>query len=134
MLAIELQRTWEGIGGRRIGPVDGLRFDGRSLRVLPLNVEILRLAGDRWMGENESFVGLVIESPTIIYVERSRRVRGHFHGPFDFVRILNTAIYTSMDMRQTFARFNYLDDDWHLCHNGENWPRLMLFPSADPII
>ena len=130
MLAVQLERSWDGLDGHRIGPVDGLRIDGLSLRVLPLNVEILRFIADYWRIDNQRFTGLTIESPTLIYVERSRRLKGQFYGPFDFVRLSRMKIYTSEDARQTFSQFNILDGNWHLCHDNTHWPRIILLPSA----
>jgi hypothetical protein len=130
MLPIQLERSWNGLDGRRIGPVDGLRINGASLRILPLDVEILRLVGDRWRMDEEDYAGLTIESPTLVYVERSRRIKGRFYGPFDFLRVSQREIYTSNDRRLTLARYSPLDRQWHVCHDGTHWPRMLFFPSC----
>ena len=128
MLAIYLEPLLCGSEGRRIGPVDGVRLDGASLKSLPLNVEMLRLAGDQWRAKEDRFAGLVIKTRTLVYAERSRRTKGEFYGPFELIRVDRTSIYSSRDDRRTFARFNPIDGDWHLCADGTNWPSLVLFP------
>jgi hypothetical protein len=133
MLAVQLERSWDGLDRCRLPPIDGLRIDGISLRILPLNTEILRLVGDQWRTDNESFAGLVVETPILVYAERSRRSKGRFYGPFDFVRVSHTSIYSSINERRTFARFNPIDCDWHLCPDQSNWPRIILLPCGNTL-
>ena len=128
MLTMHLERSRDGAEGRWIGPVDGLRIVGRSLRVLPLNVEILRLAGDQWRDDDNSFVTLVIDSGALVYVERSRRTKGVFYGPFKHIRLVHGTIQTSKDGRQTLARFNTIDQVWHICADQSGWPSVIFFP------
>jgi hypothetical protein len=130
VLAIYLEPLLRGAEGRHIGPIDGVRLDGVSLKALPLNVEMLRLAGDQWRASEDSFAGLVIKTLTLVYAERSRRTKGIFYGPFELIRIDRAVIYTSRGDRRTFACFNSIDGDWHICADGTNWPSLILLPCS----
>lgn len=128
MLTMHLEESWDGAQSRHLAPVDGLRIAGRSLRVLPLNVEFLRLSGDQWRNDDCSFSALVIDSRTLIYVQRSRRVKGRFYGPFDRVRLVNGTVQTSIDGRCILGRFNPFDNVWHIYHDESDWPMMVFWP------
>ena len=134
MLAIQLERSKDGFDGPRLGPVNGLQLEGQSLRTLPFNIEVLRLIGNLWATGSERFIGLTIETPTLIYAERSRRSKGKFFGPFQFIRVSHATIYASENRRQTIAKFNPIDNDWHLCEDHSNWPRIILLPCDHSIL
>jgi hypothetical protein len=128
MLTIHLEKTCCNAEHRQIGPVDGLRIERKSLRVLPLNVEVLRLQGDQWRDDDNCFDALVIDALTLVYVERSRRDKGNFYGPFEHIRVMHGAIRTSADDRRTLARFNVFDSTWHIGADHTDWPTVMFLP------
>ena len=128
MLTMHLEQSCNGFESRRIGPVDGLRIVRTSVRVLPLDVEILRLSGDQWRNEGESFVALVIDSPILVYAERSRRSKGRFYGPFEHIRLVHGTIQTLKGGRRTLARFNPIDSVWHVYDDHSDWPTVIFFP------
>ena len=127
---MQLEKTWCHTEHRQIGPVDGLRIDRKSLRILPLNVEVLRLLGDQWRSDDDCFDALAIDAPTLIYVERSRRHKGVFYGPYEYIRVVHGAIRTSKDERQTLAHFNVFDCVWHVAADHTNCPTVMFFPCS----
>jgi hypothetical protein len=98
------------------------------LRVLPLEVEILRLGGDQWRDDDNSFFTLVIDSPTLVYVERCRRFKGIFYGPFEFIRLAHGTIQTSKGGRRSLARFNPIDGLWYIYADHGNWPTVTFLP------
>ncbi|MBI3839906.1 MAG: hypothetical protein HY288_18435 [Planctomycetia bacterium] len=100
----------------------------RSLRILPLDFEILRLSEDQWRDEQDSFAALVIDSPTLVYAERSRRSKGRFYGPFGHIRLVHGSIRTLKGGRRTLARFNPIDSVWHIDDDHSDWPSVIFFP------
>lgn len=130
MLTMHLEKTWRRADRRQIGPVDGLRLERNSLRILPLNAEILSLRGDQWRDDEDCFDALVIDAPTLVYVERCRRVKGIFYGPFRHIRVVHGAIRTSKDERRTLGRFNVFDNSWHIIADHTDWPTVMFFPCS----
>src|SRR5690242_8769032 len=100
MFTIYLERPWGGaVAAHRIGPVHGVRIDRRSLRLHPSREEIARLSGDQWSRGGVGFDALVIPYPALIYVERSRRHKGRFYGPFKYLRVAHGAVFTSRKAR-----------------------------------
>jgi hypothetical protein len=130
MLTIHLEKAWCQTHQRQIGPVDGLRIVRRSLRVLPLNVEVLRLSGDQWRNEHDAFAALVIDSLTLVYGERCRRVKGRFYGPFERIRLAHGTIQTMKGGRRTLARFNPIESVWHVFDDQSDWPTVIFFPCS----
>ena len=47
MLTLLLERSAEGAEARQIGPIAGLRIEGKSLRILPQDEEVLQFDGDQ---------------------------------------------------------------------------------------
>ncbi len=125
MLPILLERSPDGVDGQRVGPVEGLRLHGRLLQIAPSNLEIAHFDGYDSRADGKRFAALVIESRVLVCVQRSRRHRGPFYGPFDFVRIANGRISTSVDGRLTFAQFDAIDANWHVCHEQTRWPTIV---------
>jgi hypothetical protein len=128
MLTMYLKKSRNDAEDRRIGPVDALRIVRKSLRVLPLDVEILRLNGDRWLCDDESFAALVIEAPTLIYAERFRHRKGKFYGPFDHIRLQHGVIRAGRGGRITLAGFNVFDAAWHFFGDGTDWTTVIFYP------
>ena len=128
MLPILLQQSEYGSSGQRVGPVEALRIDGSLLRIVPAQLELARLEGSDWRTGSSRFAALVIESPVLLSVQRSRRERGPFFGPFEFVRIAGGRIYTSTGDRRTLADFDPIDDQWQLWHDRSRWRTIVFLP------
>jgi hypothetical protein len=132
MLAIQLERSFDGLDGRRVGPVRGLVIERDSLSILPSELEIVRFAGEQWRNAKESFVGVTIESPFRLFAQRSGRARAKCYGRFEFLHMVGGILYGSDDYRLTLASFNRFDRDWHMFLDNANWPRILLLPGDDP--
>ena len=127
MFTIYLEHPRRTAKVQRIGPVHGVRINRRSLRLHPNSEEIVRLRGNQWLHGGVTFDALVIPSPALIYVERSRRDKGRFYGPFDCLRVTHGAVFTSWKARMALGWFNVLDDALCVELDQSIWPTIMFF-------
>ena len=130
MLTLYLEQSWQGAERRQLEPVVGLRIVGRSVRILPREIEILRLIGNQWRDDEDTFDAFVIESSTLVYVERGRNCKRRFYGPFDYIRMEYGTIYASRDRRRTLGCFSPFGEKWHTYPDHADWPAVILFPSG----
>jgi hypothetical protein len=129
MLTSHLERFAAGAETRRIGPVEGLRIEGKSLRVLPQDEEVLQFDGDQWREGQDRFLALVIDSPTFVQVENKAGDLVRRYGPFGHLRLVYGAIRTSKDGRRTLARFDERKGLWHVYNDASDWPKVAFVPS-----
>src|SRR5262245_25037534 len=104
MLTLQLEQSRQVANRRLLGPIGGLRLQGRSARILSTIREVLRLVGNQWCDQGFVFDALLIEEPTLLYAEENHT--GKSYGPFEFLRIECGTIYISKDLRRTIGRFD----------------------------